>query len=110
MATVLHTKGTLIHFIDGKCHIKQLKSGKSFKIYLANYTWSISHHIMPLVINAFGGGHMHTHICTNVGGRNDYKKHWWMNYSEFSIILQNFEGENFDKLCSIHQIHKIFHY
>ena len=27
-----------IHFIDGKCHIKQLKSGKSRKICLTNHT------------------------------------------------------------------------
>ena len=26
-----------------------------------SHTGSISHHIMPLVINSLGGGHMHTH-------------------------------------------------
>ena len=56
------TKVTPIHFIDGKCNIKQLKSKKSQKTSLFNHTRSMSHHIMPLVINAIGGGHTYTHI------------------------------------------------
>ena len=30
-----------IHFIDGRCHIKQLKAGKSYKTCLTNHTQSI---------------------------------------------------------------------
>ena len=37
-------KAMPIHFIDGKCHIKQLKSGKAVKLVLTNHTQSISHH------------------------------------------------------------------
>ena len=57
-------RATLIHFINGKCHIKQLKAGKSHKICLTNHARSILHHIMPLVINALGGGYTDTHILT----------------------------------------------
>ena len=31
------------------------------KACLTNHTWSISHHIIPLVINALEVGHTHTH-------------------------------------------------
>ena len=41
----------------------QLKSGQSHKNCLTNHTQSISHHIMPLVINAIGGGHTHILTC-----------------------------------------------
>ena len=34
---------------------------KSHRTYLTNHMGSISHHIMPLVINSLGGGHTHTH-------------------------------------------------
>ena len=50
-------KATPIHFIDGKCHIKQLRAGKrlkSCKTCLTNHTWSISYHITLLVINVLG--------------------------------------------------------
>ena len=53
-----------INFINGRCHIKQLKVGKSCKTCLTNHTQSILHHITPLVINALGD--THTHIYTNV--------------------------------------------
>ena len=43
-----------IHFVDSKCHIKQLKAVKSHKTCLTNHTQPISHHIMPLVINSLG--------------------------------------------------------
>ena len=62
------TKATPIHFIDGKCHINQLKSGKSHKTCLTNHTESISHHITPLVIIALGADiqtHRHTRKHTN---------------------------------------------
>ena len=65
------TKAMPIHFIDSKCHIKQLNAGKSCKVCLNNHTWSISHHIMLLVINALGGGH--THICQHAN-KHDFKK------------------------------------
>ena len=58
------TKDMPIHFIDGKCHIKQLNAGKSRKTCLANHTWPISHHIMPIVINALKDGHTHRHTQT----------------------------------------------
>jgi len=32
---------------------------------LANHKGSISHHIMPLVINSLGGGHTHTHTYSH---------------------------------------------
>ena len=50
--------------INGKCHIKQLRAGKSCKTCLTNHTWSISHHITPVVINTLSGGHRDTHIPT----------------------------------------------
>ena len=59
------TKAMLIHFIYGKCHIKQMKSRKSCKTCLINYSWSISHHIMPLVINVLGGRRTQTHITAH---------------------------------------------
>ena len=37
---------------------------KSCRTSLTNHTRPISHHIMPLVINALGGGHTDTHIPT----------------------------------------------
>ena len=55
---------TPIHFINGKCYIKQFKEGKSHETCLTNHTRPISLHIMPLVINALGNGHTDTH--TNV--------------------------------------------
>ena len=55
-------KATSIHFVDDKCHIKQLKSEKIHKTYLNNHTQSS--YITPLVINALRGGHAQTHIPT----------------------------------------------
>ena len=51
-----------LHFINGKCHIKQLKSCKTC---LTIHTRSIRHHNMPLVINALEGTHTRTHACTH---------------------------------------------
>ena len=51
-----------IHFLDDKCHLKELKAEKSCETCLTNRTWPISHYIMPLVINALIGGN--THIPT----------------------------------------------
>ena len=36
----------------------------SHRTYLTNRMGSISHHIMPLVINSLGGGHTHTQTHT----------------------------------------------
>jgi len=40
------------------CHINEKETPKTC---LTNHKGSISHHIMPLVINSLGGGHTHTH-------------------------------------------------
>jgi len=40
------------------CHINERKSPKTC---LTNHKGSISHQIMPLVINSLRGGHIHTH-------------------------------------------------
>ena len=73
------TKATPINFIDGKCHIKQLKAGKSRKTCLTNYTQPISHHMMPLVITALEGRHIHRHTHTYQRmNKNDFKEpHKW---------------------------------
>ena len=65
------TKAIPIHFIDDKCHIKQLKSRKVVNLF-TNHTRSISQYFMPLVINALGGGYTctHTHARTKVISRN----------------------------------------
>ena len=68
---------TPIHFIDGNCCMKLLKAGKSRKTCLTNRTWSISHHITPLVINGLGGRHTdrqtHTHAYRHAN-QNNFKK------------------------------------
>ena len=69
------TKAMPIHFINSICHIKQLKSGKSHKNCLTNYTWSILYmvyiiHITPLVIKGLGS--RRTHTCWHT--KNNFKK------------------------------------
>ena len=54
-----------IHFIDGRCHIKQLKAGKKGKTCLTNHTRSISHHIIPPVIKVLKGRHTDRHRHTH---------------------------------------------
>ena len=44
---------------DYSCHIK------SYTVYSTNHMGSISHHIMPLVIDNLGGGHTHTQAYTH---------------------------------------------
>ena len=44
---------------DYSCH-----NYKSHRTYLTNLMGSISHHIMPLVINSLGGGHTHVNTHT----------------------------------------------
>ena len=86
-----------IYFIIGKYHIKQMKVGKAVKTCLSNHTWSVSHHIMLLVINALRGGHTdrQTHIyqCTTkaisrnracVGHRPVLV--WFKNFDDLPII------------------------
>jgi len=41
---------------------------------LTNHKSSISHHIMPLVINSLGGGHTHTHTHTDIADKSNFKK------------------------------------
>ena len=54
-------KTTPIHFINGRCHIKQLKPVKAVKLA---YNQSQKVCITPLVINALGNGHTNTHNYT----------------------------------------------
>ena len=56
------SKAMPIHFINSKCHIKQLKSGKSCKTCLINHTQSISHHFTPIAINGLGDRHTYRHM------------------------------------------------
>ena len=83
-------KTTPIHFIDGRCHVKQLKADKSHKTCLANHRRSISHHIMPLVINGLGDRqtrryiHTHTNMLTKAISKNQVciglqPAHTWFN-------------------------------
>ena len=55
-------KATPIHFIDSKCHIKQLRAVKSHKTCLTNHTHTISHH--QLLIQPRGWTNTHTDTCT----------------------------------------------
>ena len=76
-------KVTPILIIDSKCHNKQLQVGKSRKTCLTNHAWSISHHIVPLVINALEGEHTDTHTNeqTKVIFRNQARAGaWFKNY------------------------------
>jgi len=45
------------------CYINERETSKTC---LTNHKGSISHHIMPLVINSLGGGHKHTHKHTRI--------------------------------------------
>ena len=46
------------------CHINERETPKTC---LTNHKGSISHHIMPLVINNLGGRHTHTHAYRHRG-------------------------------------------
>ena len=63
MHDVLVTKAMPFQFIDGN-------KLKTYKMGLTNHTWPISHHITPLVINGFTGGHTHTDARTKTISRN----------------------------------------
>jgi len=57
----LFTKATPTNYTicyNLNCHINERETPKTC---LTNHKGSISHHIMPLVINSLGGGHIHTH-------------------------------------------------
>ena len=57
--------------------IEKGKAGKSRETCLTNRTRPISHHITPMVINAFGGGHTDTQIHTHTyrrGNQINFKK------------------------------------
>ena len=50
-----------------------IKSREMHRTCFTNRTWSISHHITPLVINALRGGHIDTHTYRYVS-QNNFKK------------------------------------
>ena len=52
-----------MHFIDGKCHIKQQKAGESHKTCLTKHMVYITPY-HTLIINALGGGHTETQTHT----------------------------------------------
>jgi len=58
---------------DFNCHINERETPKTC---LTNHKGSISHHIMPLVINSRGGGH--THVCMrthiDIVDKSNFKK------------------------------------
>jgi len=61
----LFTKATptnLLICLDFNYHINERET---LTTCLTNHKSSISHHIMPLVINSLGGGHTHTRILTS---------------------------------------------
>ena len=89
-----------IHFINGKCHIKQLKSGKNHKTCLNNHTPSISHHIMPLVINALGVDTHERHILTHKQmqfQKPDCGLHAWFNIKNLKATSITY----FISICSL---------
>ena len=59
----------LLVLLSSLNRMKYLKAGKSRKTCLTNHTRSISHHIMPLVINGLGGGHTDRHTQTDTHTR-----------------------------------------
>ena len=75
---------------------------KSHRTYLTNHMGSISHHIMPLVINSLGGGHTHmqththtqTHIHTDIRGQKAlcifYFLHFRYNFHVYLASMQIF--------------------
>jgi len=76
---------------DGNCYIKEREIPKTC---LINHKGSISHHIMPLVINSLGGGHTHTHIQTswteaiprNLGRRAPGLKSMYLNKMKLKVL------------------------
>ena len=59
---------TYICLHHGHCRYRLQLPYKSHRTYLTNHMGSISHHIMPLVINSLGGRHTrkHTHANTHM--------------------------------------------
>jgi len=70
------TKWRIRH--DFNCHINERETPETC---LTNHKGSISHHIMPLVINSPTGGHTHTHIQTSQTkaiSRNQARASLWL--------------------------------
>ena len=65
------TKATPIHFINGKCHIKQLKSRKSCKTCL-----TITHILLYHIISQH-------RLLMSQSGHTDMHKYWHANWSNF---------------------------
>ena len=97
---------------DGKYHTKQLKSGKSCKTCLTNHMQSISHHIMPLVINALEGGHTqrHTDMGTKAISRNQVCAGLWLVHAWFKKFYEvdKIASESSYKTLKILEIHNSF--
>ena len=65
-------KATPIQFINGN-------KLKSCRMGLTNHTQPVSHHIMPLVINALEGGHTDTQTYQRANKDNFKKSGMWFN-------------------------------
>ena len=72
--TRIDVKTTPTNFTDYSCYVRAIEliypsCSQSHRTYLTNHMGSISHHIIPLVINSLGRGHTHTqtriHIQTS---------------------------------------------
>ena len=71
---------------------------ESHRTYLTNRMGSISHHIMPLVINSLGGGHTHIHTRiqtfadrsnSNKPGMHLVKKSTLEKSNFFKVVIKN---------------------
>ena len=95
-----------IHFIYSKCHIKQLRVGKSRKTCLTNHAWSIyiyiyichtiSSHCLLIPSGADTQTHRQTHRHTDTDtdththrhmNQSNFKKPWFKNFFWRSISL-----------------------
>ena len=84
------TKAMPIHSIDGK-KLKSCRTG------LTNHTWSISNHIMPLVMNAIRRNiHKHTHTHTHTDTRT-------------KTISRNQKHASLSMLCTCTRTHILSH-
>jgi len=71
---------------DFNCHISKRETTKTC---LTNHKGSISHHIIPLVINSLRG--RHTHVCIQTSGtkaisRNQLCTDLWLAHALFKIL------------------------
>jgi len=77
----LFTKATLTNYTirhNFNCHINERETPKTC---LTNHKGSISHYIMPIVINSFGG--RHTHTCTHM---HTYRHYGQKQFQETSCV------------------------